>query len=114
VANAWFPASKKAQKAWLDDRCHQLKHISGAAESLYQEMLNVQQDAKELPQRLQEKLDSAVTCYKNHRHLMDYANYAAHHYPIGSGVTEAACKTLHSNAFVLQACVGNKWGLLVF
>jgi hypothetical protein len=37
---------------------------------------------------------------------MDHARYRANHFPIGSGVTEAACKTK-----VLQrlCCSGMKW-----
>lgn len=94
VAQVVLPDDKKAQKAWLDEHCHQLKHTPGAAESLYQEMLKIQLNTSGLPQLLQDKLDATVTYYKNHRHQMDYAGALEQHHPIGSGVTEAACKTL--------------------
>lgn len=42
----------------------------------------------------QEKLQSAMTYFDNHHHQMDYAAAREKHWPIGSGVTEAACKTL--------------------
>jgi len=29
VANAKYPKDKSAHKAWLEDRCHQLKHTAG-------------------------------------------------------------------------------------
>ena len=36
----------------------------------------------------------AQTYFKNHRHMMAYAEHIEKNLPIGSGVTEAACKTL--------------------
>jgi hypothetical protein len=41
-----------------------------------------------------EQAQSAITYIENHKHKMDYAEYKKLGYPIGSGVTEAACKTL--------------------
>jgi len=43
---------------------------------------------------VKEKLSAALTYFSNHRHLMDYATQVAQKLPIGSGVTEVACKTL--------------------
>jgi len=43
---------------------------------------------------------------------MDYAMHTAKNLPIGSGVTEAACKTLWSNGFVVRVWLegqGAKW-----
>ncbi|ESQ09432.1 MAG TPA: hypothetical protein DDY14_01485 [Chromatiaceae bacterium] len=37
---------------------------------------------------------SAWTYFNDHRHQMDYPGLLAENLPIGSGVTEAACKTL--------------------
>jgi hypothetical protein len=41
-----------------------------------------------------EKLDKAITYFTNQMSRMNYADYRERHLPIGSGVTEAACKTL--------------------
>lgn len=41
-----------------------------------------------------EQAQSAITYLENHKHKMDYVAYKKLGYPIGSGVTEAACKTL--------------------
>jgi hypothetical protein len=108
VANAKFPKDKSNHKKWLDDRCHQLKHTQGAAEALYQEMLILQsrKGTNKLPRPLRDKLDAAITYYKNHRHQMDYTSYTEQHLPIGSGVTEAACKTLIKQRFCLA---GMRW-----
>ncbi len=49
---------------------------------------------KELDKTVKENLQASITYYKNHRPQMHYAQYREQNYPIGSGVTEAACKTL--------------------
>lgn len=41
-----------------------------------------------------EKLDKAITHFTNQMSRMNDADYRKRHLPIGSGVTEAACKTL--------------------
>ncbi len=41
-----------------------------------------------------EALQTAETYYRNHLGSMDYAGWQQKRQPIGSGVTEAACKTL--------------------
>lgn len=94
AAEAAFPkASDKAQReAWLHDRCHRLKHEPGAAQALLQEMQAL--PTAELKDTQRDKLESAITYFDNHHPQMDYAAALDKHWPIGSGITEAACKTL--------------------
>ena len=47
-----------------------------------------------LTKTIKESLAAALTYFINHRHMMDYATHLEENLPIGSGVTEAACKTL--------------------
>jgi hypothetical protein len=49
---------------------------------------------KGLSKTLKDNLQASITYFENHLHQMNYAQYREHNYPIGSGVTEAACKTL--------------------
>lgn len=93
------------QKAWLDDACHRLKHERGAANDLLQEMRSIATDA--LSKDIREKLKAAITYFKNQKHRMDYALYREKQFPIGSGVTEAACKTLVKQRLCQS---GMKWG----
>ena len=108
VASAKYPKDKSAHKEWLEDRCHQLKNKAGAAEALYNEMVALQarKSTQKLPRHLRDKLGAAVTYYKNHRHQMNYTRYTEQNFPIGSGVTEAACKTLIKQRFCLA---GMRW-----
>jgi hypothetical protein len=55
---------------------------------------------------IQENLEAAVTYFRNHHPQMNDAAYRQKHYPIGSGVTEAACKTVIKQRL---CCSGMRW-----
>jgi hypothetical protein len=105
VAVALHPEDLVGQKQWLTQSCHQLKHEGAAATQLYEEMLKLSSSFKH-PKTIQENLDAAVTYFRNHLHQMNYADYRDKHYPIGSGVTEAACKTVIKQRL---CCSGMRW-----
>jgi hypothetical protein len=92
AAPAAAPGDLKKRHAWREQRCHQLKHASGAAAALLEEIEGF--SPKGLRKQEKKDLHATVTYLRNHRHQMDYARYVAEKLPIGSGVTEAACKTL--------------------
>lgn len=94
VAGATFPRAEdqKQRATWLTDACHRLKHEPDAARALLQEMKRLPTAGLNALQRQQ--LQSAITYFYYHHHQMNYAAALEHHWPIGSGVTEAACKTV--------------------
>ena len=95
VSYAAYP-SKNAQfkrKDWLHERCTRLKHEPLFVEQLINEMEKLSEKTS-LTRSCKDKLSVALTYFSNHRHLMDYATQVVQKLPIGSGVTEAACKTL--------------------
>lgn len=92
VAKVAFPRHKVQREQWLNDARHNLKHKQGAATRLFKEMEALSEN--KLSQAAREKLDAAITYFSNHKHQMSYSKYRAKNLPIGSGVTEAACKTL--------------------
>jgi hypothetical protein len=63
--------------------------------------LQARKSTQKLPRHLRDKQGAAITYYKNHRHPMNYTSYTEQNFPIGSGVTEAACKTLIKQRFCL-------------
>jgi hypothetical protein len=82
-----------ARTQWFEHSRHQLKHEPGAARKLLREM----QEAlvqRSLSTSARKGLEDAITYFKNHLPKMHYARYRKEHLPIGSGVTEAACKTV--------------------
>jgi hypothetical protein len=55
-----------------------------------------------------EKLKTELHYFRNNRHRMQYALALKSHYPIGSGVTEATCKTLVTQR---MKCAGMRWNI---
>lgn len=105
VAIALYPNELARQRQWLQDSCHHLKHEPGAATQLYEQMQDLSLGSKH-SQSIQNNLAAAVTYFHNHQHQMNYALYQDKHYPIGSGVTEAACKTVIKQRL---CCSGMRW-----
>lgn len=107
VARAVYPQmySYPKQKEWLDDACHRLKHEKNSAENLLKEMLALPQS--DLSTDIKTKLNAAITYFKNQKHRMSYDHYRTMNLPIGSGATEAACKTLVKQRLCQS---GMKWG----
>ena len=92
AAKAAHPKDTAERARWRHERCHALKHKQGAASRILKEMQALSENPMSAERR--EKLDAAITYFTNHKHQMHYSRYRKHHLPIGSGVTEAACKTL--------------------
>jgi len=84
---------KTARAQWLDDACHALKHENGAAERLAAQ-LAAQLQAGSRTASAAPALEAASGYFAHNTDRMNYAFFAAMQFPIGSGVTEAACKTL--------------------
>jgi hypothetical protein len=92
VAKAVHPRSITAQKIWMKEYCHLLKHESGAATRLLSQMEAINSTRLSTPLRV--GLQDAITYFRNHHHQMHYAEAIAADLPIGSGVTEAGCKVI--------------------
>ena len=89
---------------WLKDSRSNLKNKRGSAAKLLKEMKNYALthfiDEKEHP------VIRAVTYFTNHKPKMNYWKYQKENLPIGSGVVEAACKTLVKQRFSRS---GSRW-----
>lgn len=84
---------EKARIVWLEQHCHDLKHNDNAVVDQLQELVDLQEE-KNLSPANKEKLDAVITYFTNQRQRMNYAAYRSQRLPIGSGVTEAACKVI--------------------
>lgn len=84
--------SKYEQKLWLEQKRHELRHKKGAAKSLLEEFKKYER--KKLSVNKSKELKRSITYFTNHAHQMNYVEYSEQSLPIGSGVTEAACKVL--------------------
>ena len=108
AAAAMFSGRKRAKEraAWLEDRLHRLKHKQGAASRLLQEIEAFNASHTIRGQQLLAGLKAAITYFRNQKPRMNYSYHTAGCQPIGSGVTEAACKVLIKQRFCKS---GSSW-----
>ena len=94
ASEAIFPAKRDAarKKQWLDERCHKLKHLKGAAGRILNELTEALSGSLSTSNR--EKLQKAVSYFTHQKARMRYHSLVKQALPIGSGVTEAACKMI--------------------
>jgi hypothetical protein len=107
ITQASFAAcqhNETEREQWVEEHCHDLKHKKGAAKVFIKEWKTLR--TNRLSKSIRKDLEQAITYFENHQHQMDYASYRAKGYPIGSGVTEAACKTLVKQRL---CCSGMRW-----
>lgn len=84
-------SNEEKRKKWLDETCSDLKHKNKAAAMLLREM---EAKRQQLGETVPEVLSETITYFENNLKRMNYPAYQKIGYPIGSGVTEAACKTV--------------------
>jgi len=93
ASEAIFPKRKEAERQnWLEECCHKLKHVQGAASRILTELKGCA--TKKLSEEKAGKLNKTITYFTNQKPRMKYSAQVARKLPIGSGVTEAACKTI--------------------
>lgn len=80
------------KEMWLSDHLHKLKHTNRHIGKLIKELEERRGDIRAVSDG--KTMDGIITYLKNNRKRMNYAEYRGKHFPIGSGVCEAACKTL--------------------
>ncbi len=98
AANAMFPGQVNTQQRheWLEDACHKAKHNLGAISRILAELNAFAKDRKMRAEN-RKQLQTAITYLTNHKSKMQYHSNVAQNLPIGSGVTEAACKAIVKN-----------------
>jgi len=92
AAEAIHGLRETQREQWLSERLSRLKHKQGAAKRLLTEMKDLRGDVRGKARR--ETLETSIRYFENHYPKMNYAKQVEENLPIGSGVTEAACKTL--------------------
>src|SRR3954470_15787886 len=94
AAGVLFARTPGAKAAWLEGVCHRLKHDSGAGRQLIRDLRRLA--AEEGGPPVHPEIEAGLTQFGNQSKAgrMDYPPLVAANVPIGSGVTEAACKVL--------------------
>ena len=107
AALAIFDKDKKSRDAWVDDWSNSLKHKQGTAGRFIKEveMQRANLDKRNFIER-DEEIRKVIGYFKNYKSKMSYAYHSKNNLPIGSGVTEAACKTLVKQRMCIS---GSRW-----
>jgi len=94
AADVLFAGERGAKRPWLESACHRLKHEPGAARQLIRDLRRLAAGKGIAPD--QAEVGAAITYFSNQGKAgrMDYPPLVESAIPIGSGVTEAACKVL--------------------
>src|SRR5512144_380962 len=94
AAAVLYRGHPQTRRVWLDEACHRLKHDVDGAVWVLRRLRSL---ARERPwAKDDEDVQKAITYFANQSGAgrMDYAARVAANEPIGSGVTEAACKVI--------------------
>ena len=107
AASAIFGRDKINKKIWENNFSHKLKHKQGTAGRFIKELeeQRTNLDKRNFIER-DEEIRQVITYYKNHKSKMFYSRHIKDNLPIGSGVTEAACKTLVKQRMCIS---GSRW-----
>lgn len=97
----------RAGHAWQRRMRHRLKHEANAVFRILHSAVKYHSE-RSLTDKEEEVYRKAYQYLHNHKACMDYWEYRRRHLPIGSGITEAACKTVFTQRFKAS---GMTWGL---
>ena len=101
--DAAYGADSPAAKAQFEKLRHRLRHEAEGVERVIRALVHLR---SKYPGN--ERIAQALGYFRNNRHRMGYAEAKAQGLPIGSGVVEAACKTLVTERLKRS---GMRWGV---
>ena len=103
---AFGEGSVKARRTFAEKR-HILLEEHGSAAAIQRSLARLS-GKKGLSAHARTKIERAARYFREHKARMNYAELKAAGYPIGSGVMEAACKTLVAQRLKLS---GQRWSV---
>ena len=104
MAHALFGRDERAANSWALRMCRLLKKPNGPSRVLHSAAAMFSR--RTLPKPRQDDYRKAYNYIRQRTKFMQYADYKNDHMPIGSGVTEAACKTIFTQRLKLS---GMRW-----
>jgi hypothetical protein len=108
VSKAFHPQSKNKQKDWLNRACDTLKNTKDGAKNLLYKIDELKN--KKLSISLTEAVNSTSTYFKNNIDRMNYKDSIDANLPIGSGVTESACKVVVKQRVCISGANWSEYG----
>ena len=86
------PRSKEKQTFWFNNACDTLKNTPNGAEILLTEIEELRN--KKLSSTINSGVEATISYFSNNLERMNYKESLDNNLPIGSGVTESACKII--------------------
>ena len=102
------PRSETKRASWFENACKQLKHLKDGAKDLLEEFKALQD--KTLPSTIKDGVEAAIGYFTNNLTRMNYKESLDNHFPIGSGVTESACKILIKQRVCVSGANWSEYG----
>jgi hypothetical protein len=107
LSQVLFEEDERAALGWQHRMRHKLKHDPNAVFSILHSAAKYRSE-RVLTAKQDKEYQKAYQYLHSHKEFMQYDRYRKQALPIGSGVTEAACKTVFTQRFKQS---GMKWGL---
>ena len=102
------PRSKSKQKIWFEEACDTLKNIKDGAKDLLEEIKELKN--KKLSVNIAKGVDATISYFTNNLNRMDYKGSIDKNLPIGSGVTESACKIIVKQRVCVSGANWSEYG----
>jgi hypothetical protein len=102
------PRSKALRKTWYEKACNTLKNVKDGAKDLLKEIKGLKD--KKLSNSVRDGVDSTITYFNNNLERMNYKDSIDKKLPIGSGVTESACKIVVKQRVCVSGANWSEYG----
>ena len=102
------PRSKPKREIWYQQARETLKNTKDGANDLLDEIKKLKD--KKLPTAIKDGVKATITYFTNNLTRMDYKNSIDQKLPIGSGVTESACKIIVKQRVCVSGANWSEYG----
>jgi len=102
------PRSKELRADWYQNACHSLKNDKDGAVNLLQEIKKLKD--KKLSTSIKDGVNATITYFTNNLQRMKYKDSIDKNLPIGSGVTESACKIVVKQRVCVSGANWSEYG----
>lgn len=106
MASLMYGEGTRAASAWAVRMLKNLKKPNGPSRVLHSAAVHFRRQEKTLSKKHIKDFWKAYRYLQSRTRFLRYHEYASHHIPLGSGVTEAACKTIFTQRLKLS---GMRW-----
>ena len=102
------PRSKPKREAWYEKACDTLKNVKNGAKNLLDEIKGLKE--KKLSKGIKKGVEATITYFSNNFERMNYKESIDNNLPIGSGVTESACKIIVKQRVCVSGANWSEYG----